>query len=49
MNEYTKCSFCYGTGYKVTTDGVETEMASGRITNEKCIGCNGRGYIVFEV
>lgn len=48
MNGYIRCSFCYATGYKVTTHGVTAEVASGRITNQKCKHCNGSGYTIID-
>jgi hypothetical protein len=45
--EFIKCSFCYATGYRITTRGVTGigGEASARITNRKCFHCNGAGYI----
>jgi hypothetical protein len=44
MNGWLRCNNCYATGYKVI-EVTEKENQVGKISNEKCLVCRGKGYI----
>ena len=43
-----RCNNCYATGYRVWKVKADGNTYEGKIINQKCKRCDGKGYIEFK-